>query len=492
MGLVFPFNNEEDRKEFIKRLAPDLSDISIAALMQNGFAEHQPCGQTGFIKDANGLDDKALEIRLQAVKLFPFLKGNSHSSQSEKVKKLYETIDSGKPIFEAMLPFLHSGVNTAFQPGHIRRMAKLGVAHYQDVSILNDYAKNMDINFFPQTPSEYKIACRFYTNLCLAFEAKMYGSRMHSSHQDSASLAFDALMEKLAKGFKASDYKGIRDASTKNDFSNIRDTVAWVSNQLLNMKAEEALNGDNNQAVEHGPVSHYAMMDKRGITMKLMMSLSPTDIAQLNVALHSNWARISRTLKDYDEKEKRELVQKWETLYPAADSKNLPELGEFKIVPLTSRAQLNHEHEVLGEICIDGYAPQCIKGTSFCFSIRDKFGMSLSVFELDEHGRFVQHEAFEGSEPEQAQKDACAAYLKAVHNGVLTSNPLYEAWRKKAEGFTFVDVYGYDQYDPDRAKLAMDLLLDIESLPKRFKTALQDYLKERTLPAAPEPRSQAG
>ena len=59
--------------------------------------------------------------------------------------------------------------------------------------------------------------------------------------------------------------------------------------------------------------------------------------------------------------------------------------------------------------------------------------------------------------------------------GTLARNPLYEQWQNKAKDFSFVQIHGHSELDPDRARFAVNAMLSIPGMPKNLKRALKDF-----------------
>jgi len=458
------YQTVEEQRENIAVLFPGISTEWVEKLVQKGFFEN---GRYSLPISFNYLDAVSLERSLQAIELFPFLIDSRYIKNNERkdvheysqtMEKVFCRIQAGESLYKILqedyLPFM--GCKNLKTP-HLKRIAAFEEVSNKDLCTLDDVAC-IDINLFPANQDQFRAVCTLYYSLCRAFKQKMY-----LPDSDMEEEEFDIFWHKKVSQINLADYKRFNQASKINNFGNFSDVVSLLTRQVATPLY-----------LERNDLSEFIDLTPRDLVYHMLDGLSPGLLAQLNVSIHRNWANISRAMSRYDsEYEGFNPLEQWKTRYAAADSKSIPELGDFKIVPLGTRAELQHEHEVL-DICTDTYAPQCIYGESLVFSVRDKSGASLSNFEIDQQGQLVQHEAFKGSEPPAEQKAAVASYLLAIEEGTIKSDNLYNDWIKAARKLPRRDVYGYDELDPDRALFLVTVLKNIPSIPPQFKSALEE------------------
>ena len=72
-----------------------------------------------------------------------------------------------------------------------------------------------------------------------------------------------------------------------------------------------------------------------------------------------------------------------------------------------------------------------------------------------------------------ADRQAVAAYQKAILGMQTCPDPLYDAWSRKAETFSHADIHGSDMKDTGRAKFLAVTLMSIPSVPKSLKAVLK-------------------
>lgn len=90
--------------------------------------------------------------------------------------------------------------------------------------------------------------------------------------------------------------------------------------------------------------------------------------------------------------------------------------GPYRVLELTSQADLEQEGHCLGH-CVGTYTANCLCWGSAVFSVRDRFGRSLSTFEVqlaDSGPVLVQHKALGNREPPAAEQALVAAFLQGV------------------------------------------------------------------------------
>ncbi len=206
--------------------------------------------------------------------------------------------------------------------------------------------------------------------------------------------------------------------------------------------------------------------------------MSPSDVVEMSIQFHKNHTNYRRSLIEYDDKQNIEgVISEWPTNFSGASVLDTPEFEGYVIVPLLTRTQLNEESVALDGICIDTYAPSCIKQNAFCYSLRNTDGQILSCFELNKHGNFVQHEGPGGSTPPEEQRKIVDMYIQLIKNGDLTSTK-NRAWKVSIDRAPFKSVNGFHQDDENRAHLALNTLLDLNVFPKkirRFFTEHEDW-----------------
>lgn len=492
------FKDEDDKRIFIKEAAPLLSDQSVEQVLAANIYRLRPrMVDHNFIHDLNGLDENGITRRLQALKLFPLIaddreyeerftnqsfkglapgarydtfKGSLFSYGKDAQaredmataarKKLYASIDGGEKLFDAMQTYFNDRGYEKLGLSHVRRMAKSSIHTLNTVSILNRCAEHVDINAFPQSQKEVSILCDIFDALDNSLRSKYrYSEEINDVLEQSSIKARSAILDTL----KPKDYLKLEKEFNNAAARNIEDTLNWVTNFISNTIFERLPNAA--KPVNPGILTHA-----------FVANISVVELAEFNTAFHRNWTHVTRQMREYDTENAAthgvKMVQKWETLFQGATSKEIPELGDFKIVPLKTRDELDHEHNVL-DLCIDNYATSCIKGYAHCFSLRDKDGNSLSCFEIkDEHGSdwYVhQHEALGGSEPPEDQKNAVAAYMKALKEGKVRQNPKYKDWRAAREKMADLEIYGYEYADLNRTTHLVDILQKVAAIPKGVK-----------------------
>lgn len=498
------FKDENDERAFIKQAAPLLSDQSVEQVLAAGTYKIKPrMVDYNFIHDLNGLDENGVTRRLQALKIFPLLaddqeyedrfyaevfNGLPHRAkwntmarqfpyaavlheQEERDeaarKKLYASIDGGEKLFDAMEAYFKDrGLEKLGLP-HVRRIAKSNILSLNTVRILNRSAEHVDINAFPQSKNQVLIFCDMFDALDRSLRSKYhYADEINAVLRKSQIAARSAVLSTI----RPNDYIKLEKEFNNAAARNIGDTLNWVAGHVTNVIFE-------NLSKARKPVKPSIL------THAFTANITAVELAEFNTAFHRNWTHVTRQMREYDTANAAshgvKMVHEWETRYPGADSKILPELGDLTIVPLKTREQLDHEHNVL-DLCIDNYATACIKGDTQCFSVRDKNGNSLSCFEITDslgsEWQVHQHEALSGSEPPEHQKNAVAAYIQALNEGKIAQNPKYQSWEAAAEKMGKLEIYGYEYGDMKRAKHLVGILQNVAAIPKGIKKTLGELV----------------
>lgn len=522
MSLRFAYRDEKRLREAIEEYITT-NGITLAERWVNELVHKDIAGgheEWAFISSLEGLDDVTIERRFQALDILPFIyrfpallglkqgdilyeraeleklekegdpsgfskiirtKVQRLEREVQGIKELMDCIDEGKELTTGIRHFSHSMGAENIRHAHAKRIvkAKGAVSTIQDLTYLNDCAL-MDINAFPKTHEEFKTYIRFYSSLCYAFGVKAYDNRNYNRDTGYVPLsekAFDKFIAKIMASFETGDYKKIDMAGKENDLYNLKDSLRWLIKNVADPLLHEVYSQGRTQDFDEDTMLYETNI----AACAFYGGCTAVDLARFNVFFHKNLARVSRDLREYDNRMGEKVIEAWAEKYPMADDRNLPELGQYRIVPLLTRSDLDRHHEVLGGICINEfpYPSNAIKGKSFCFSVQDKFGVICSAFELNQNGDLVQHEGYEGATPEEDQKAAVQTYVEALRSGEIKENPLYATWTKKAKDFTHVEIYGHTENDPDRARLALKSLRSIPGLPRGIKKILDDHVNWR-------------
>jgi hypothetical protein len=436
------------------------------------------------LRSLEGRDEICIERRIQLFELFPFLTEHRPEGKSsrttwrdvnEKRERLFTRIESGEPIYDSMMIFLTDIGCTNLKEVHLRRLAQMSVEKSYVIIALDDFAAKTPVDLFPSDVREANALKFYYTTLHV-----FTNTRRSANQSDEPSDAyFSQTMQSIYANHKLRHYPLIVEDQKSRD--GLFDTLAFLNREVV-----RPFFFQNQQ--DQITATHKASDALLGF----LADMSPLAINKLDRQIHSHWAARARFMRAYDKPEtKPHVVQAWEGKYPAADETHLSELKGLKIVPLLTRAALIDEHEKLGGICIDAYAPACITGRSHCFSIRDQYGLSSSVFEVDRSGKLVQHESFGGDEPSKADREAAKAYIDGMENGRVKINPYYSRWLEKVRTFTPEQIYGYDPKDTTRAKILMGFLVNIPGIPKQF-TNNMSYFRDRMELSDIQPKSTFG
>ncbi len=483
--------DDEGLRASIEERAPHLDQKWVNWIVESKIFGTEGERANYFLNGLKNISPESVQYRFQALEKFPFLSerylvrknigftpdADAEKALSERTRALesfWESIDAGKSLPNALHAFLTEFGYKNIQPAHIKRIAKFGddltinenrlwyTVQGKDLKMLDDAARVMDINIFPNSGKDFRTLRRVHNSFCSAMNERMYSDSYR--RRFAGFEKFDGLIDSLFSSFRNSDYASINKHDSATSLTNMRDSIGWLKNTVIQplLHREDYGEGEN--------LYHESAL------YSVLNSMRVVDIAEFNVFLHANGAKVSRALKAYDEAKANDVVEEWEHRFPAANNTSLPELGEYSVVPLKSRVDLQEAHEVL-DVCIDTYAPQSITGRSSNFKIVDKFGMIQSVFELNEYGQLVQHEAFKGAKPSEEISRVAEVYVTALWNDKIKPNQLYGEWQKKVKKFSYTEIYGHDEYDPDRAKVAVETLLEIPSLPKAMRHVLSDAKK---------------
>jgi len=117
------------------------------------------------------------------------------------------------------------------------------------------------------------------------------------------------------------------------------------------------------------------------------------------------------------------------------------EFENYYVIELTSQHELETEGHALNH-CVGSYTIKCLFENSWIFSIRDKFGGSLSTFEMIfENNQFViaQHFASANQEPVNAEKSIALSFLNAALSRVSLQSIAEITVQKRALGKQFQD-----------------------------------------------------
>lgn len=480
-GIGFKRNSKFD----FKSEGPNIPEDIVEKIKSNGLNKEEFSQAIYWIEDAhleNSTNTTEIaERRFRAFSRFPGLINHLVTrDETEAEKDFKNKIDGAEKFYKAAEQYFTDAGFPDIKERHLKRLRGVEKIRDNSFSIINAAAIAMDINLFPDSDHQLDTLSSVFNGLHNDYPAlsndRSYQYRKHLSESNSYGLPLDKFLfdqfETGLRSFQRSDYAVLTKEFEEQSFQNFRDIDAWIKNNITSPLYLNSLNTEELREYEEDG----SLIPNYAFARQLMGDLPFRDLARMNADIHRNLAKINEAMSLYDRAKDRDMVKEWQAKYPPANNNDLPELGEFSIVPLTTRAQLQEEHEAMDH-CIDNYAPNCIRGYSHVFSLRDTTGKTLSNFELDTDGNLIQNLGYKNAQPTEEISIAVNNYVQAVNEEKLKPNKNYNDWRNAVDEeciYTTEQIDGYLKTDIERATLAFKTLLDLGVLPpsiSKFGTA---------------------
>jgi len=212
---------------------------------------------------------------------------------------------------------------------------------------------------------------------------------------------------KLAKPFRNGWRSGIELLEKQLDRPVDFESIFNMMQASFYYGVNSLLKGNQLNDISHPPKNWYKVWFSQYGLKKLLKMASQWD---------QEYGQFICIRLDIKSKSKKNIAGlKWPSLLSASYCH-----GPYRVVELTSQQDLETEGRKL-EHCVASYGIKCLLSGSYIYSIRDRFGNSLSTFEVKyDHDRaqLIQHYAMEDSEPSKEQQVCVRHFVDSILSAV--------------------------------------------------------------------------
>ncbi len=383
-------------------------ELNIIALALNDFIQTLDPQITAYLQET-GIGDNAVynfyksdnkvyqRNRLQAAESFSYF-----AQMLRYDYKLKTIVDYGKPLIAELASHYQVKSST------INLFRKLKEGFYINESTAVSL-KNIDLlpeQYQPKNQTDYMIFSIFFEPLFTL--AKLLNIKLLQIVKPFSG-GWQVGKEKLEKALG-------KELEIESIFTMINASFYYGILPLLKKTKQDDINYPSQQWYQHW-FAHYGLKKLLVMAFRWEKDYGIFSLKRLNISF---------------ENKMQKGILKWPALLPSNYCH-----GPYRVIELTSIQDLETEGRKL-QHCVASYAHNCLICGSYVYSIRDRFGNSLSTFEINFVNRrpsLIQHKALNNDKPTQEQKKCVQHFVNFVLTKVSYSEVIRtELQRKKLWG----------------------------------------------------------